>query len=148
MSPRQTVKFLCLVSLVSLDVGVNLTLALIRHTFSSGKSRPRWSLRQALRIRMTKSLLRWISTTRIFEPLSLEPMSEGDRFCLIPPAARSFYIGPMQDVDIRPETIGATWTPESPPCSVPMESKEMRVVLHFHGGAYILGNGRDGDTGW
>ncbi|KEZ41732.1 hypothetical protein SAPIO_CDS6925 [Scedosporium apiospermum] len=44
--------------------------------------------------------------------------------------------------------MGGTWTPESPPCSVPVESKEMRVVLHFHGGAYILGNGRDGDTGF
>jgi len=97
---------------------------------------------------MTKSLLRWISTTRFFEPLSLEPKAEGDRFCLIPPAARRFYIGPTQDVDIRPETMGGTWTPESPPCSVPVESKEMRVVLHFHGGAYILGNGRDGDTGF
>ncbi|KAH7121556.1 esterase [Dactylonectria macrodidyma] len=148
MSLPQIAKLVCFFAVLSVDIGVHLTLAVIRSTFPGGKPWPAWSLQQTLRIRMTKSLLRWVSTLRLVDPLSLEAGSEGDRFCLLPPAARRFYVGPMQDPDVRPQTIGGTWTPESPRNYVSGRQNELKVVLHFHGGAYVIGNGRDSDTGY
>ncbi|QSZ36886.1 hypothetical protein DSL72_006769 [Monilinia vaccinii-corymbosi] len=45
---------------------------------------------------------------------------------------------------IRPITIGAVWFTSPPP---PGKTPKM-VVIHFHGGAYVLGGARQMESGW
>ncbi|KAL1867648.1 hypothetical protein VTK73DRAFT_4047 [Phialemonium thermophilum] len=149
-SPKQAAKLLSFCALLLLDLGVHLILDLFRNALGPGRPCPAWTFRQALRIRVTKSLLRWASVLRITSTLSLDAGPEGERFCLVPPAPRQFYLGVMRDPAVRPHTIGGTWTPAPPHgCArAGRRDDEMRVVLHFHGGAYVMGNGRDEDTGF
>ncbi|KAL2161762.1 hypothetical protein VTH06DRAFT_7545, partial [Thermothelomyces fergusii] len=48
---------------------------------------------------------------------------------------------------VRPEPIGATWTPARPPPPA-LVRPELVVALHFHGGGFAVGNGRDSDAGF
>lgn len=45
------------------------------------------------------------------------------------------------DKEIKPETIGGTWFPKSFNTTNDLP-EDQHVVLHFHGGSYILGDGR------
>lgn len=55
------------------------------------------------------------------------------------------YMGPANsDPDVQPAEIGGTWYPAKP-------SKTARpsyVVLHLHGGAFVIGDGRTKDAGF
>jgi acetyl esterase/lipase len=72
-----------------------------------------------------------------------------DRFVVIPPCATnpSIYNGILNDEVVRPVTIGAAWYPST---YVPNHAGEpvKRVVLHFHGGVYVLGGCRPTECGW
>lgn len=100
-----------------------------------------WSYRQALTNRFVKSFLIAFVGLRVKPSLSLGPGLEGERFVLIEPANPDVYTGIVADQQIHPETIGGTWypTPFSPEA---VFEADKHVVLHFHGGSYILGDGR------
>lgn len=86
-----------------------------------------------------------MSVIEIKTPVKLEPGKEGDRFVTIQPGKSDRYIGVVaQDKEIRPETIGGTWYPSRPLSA----SAAGNVVLHFHGGAYVIGDGRTSDAGF
>ena len=75
----------------------------------------------------------------------LKPGKEGDQFISIQPGKSDKYVGVVaQDNEIQPQTIGGTWYPK-PPSSA---SATGNVVLHFHGGAYVIGDGRTDDAGF
>jgi acetyl esterase/lipase len=79
--------------------------------------------------------------------LSLKPHLEGERFVLVEPAKPKLYTGVAVDETVEPETIGGTWYPRLfPPGTIIPE--DQYVVLHFHGGSYILGNGRTASCGF
>jgi acetyl esterase/lipase len=66
-------------------------------------------------------------------------------FVIMKPASRSKYIGvAVCDPEIKPTEIGGTWYP-SPPSS---SSRTGDIILHFHGGAYVIGDGRYADAGF
>ncbi|PYI28981.1 alpha/beta-hydrolase [Aspergillus indologenus CBS 114.80] len=102
---------------------------------------PTWSTRQGLAGSFLKLFLRTYTACHFKWPLSLKPHHEGDRFVVIEPAPTRFYTGIAVDKEVRPEPVGATWFPE--PCvgatSIP---DGQYVVLHLHGGSYVLGDGR------
>jgi len=77
----------------------------------------------------------------------LNPGAEKDRFVPIEPAHSRYYKGPLEDKEIKPEKIGVTWTPKLMSKGERL-NPDLDVVLHFHGGAYVIGNGRDEDTGF
>ncbi|KAI9640171.1 hypothetical protein NHQ30_011408 [Ciborinia camelliae] len=79
--------------------------------------------------------------------LNLLPGKEGTRFSIIHPAPSRFYQGvTISNPQIVPESIGGTWYPKPPP---PSNAKVLGdVILHFHGGAYVIGNGRKNDAGF
>ena len=79
---------------------------------------------------------------RIPPTLSLAPCGEKERFVVLEPAADKFYQGMLADNTIKPTTTGGTWYPV-PHCKGDTHN---RIVLHFHGGAYVMGSGRDQDT--
>ena len=78
-------------------------------------------------------------------PVELKAGKEGDKFVVFHPAKAEKYIGAVaQDFEIRPESIGGTWYPNRPVTA----SAAGDVVLHFHGGAYVIGDGRINDAGF
>jgi acetyl esterase/lipase len=63
---------------------------------------------------------------------------EGHRFQAVDPASAESYTGILViDKDICPAPTGATWHPSRPSSA----SDTGKVILHFHGGAYVLGDG-------
>ncbi|PKS13146.1 hypothetical protein jhhlp_000488 [Lomentospora prolificans] len=144
MASRSAISIFTLPAVAS----VKLCLAVLRIIFRR-RPHPRWDLRQTTAVEITKIMLRIMSTLRISPKLSLSPGSEGNRFVTVIPAARDLYKGPTDDKDIRPRTVGGTWTPKLPDTTRAGESGDsLLVALHFHGGAYVIGDGRDGDTGF
>jgi acetyl esterase/lipase len=108
---------------------------------------PEWSLNQAVRVRTVRLILLYWSLLLAGDKLNLKPGRERNRFEVIQPRSPKLYQGPLNDVIIRPATIGATWTPTRPPPAAVLSAKAT-VVLHFHGGAFVIGDGRDHDTGY
>ncbi|KAJ5986939.1 hypothetical protein N7451_011304 [Penicillium sp. IBT 35674x] len=106
-----------------------------------------WTYRQALGNTTLKVSLRIFTALHMRPSLSLKPHLEGKRFVLVEPAKSELYTGVANDKDIKPETIGGTWFPErfTPGTVIP---KGQYIVLHFHGGSYILGNGRTASCGF
>lgn len=115
------------------------------YTLPALRPHRQWTLEQAIRMKVVKLYLRHTSAIKIKTKLSLEPGKEGDRFTVIKPQDDWAYQGPTIDPEIKPEAIGAVWTPEALQRS---SVDNADVVLHFHGGAYVIGNGRDEDTGF
>ncbi|KAL4989433.1 Alpha/Beta hydrolase protein [Aspergillus falconensis] len=102
---------------------------------------PNWTYRQAFTNSVLKACLRnWVAL-HLRWPLSMKPHSESDRFVWIPPANSDLYTRVVVDEKIKPETIGGTWypAPDSAQTALP---EGQHVVLHLHGGSYILGDGR------
>lgn len=96
-------------------------------------------------VRILKEFLGYMSAIEIKTHLKLEPGGGGDNFITIKPGRSDKYVGVVtQDAEIKPQTIGGTWYPSRP--SSP--SAVGRVVLHFHGGAYVVGDGRSKDAGF
>ena len=62
------------------------------------------------------------------------------------PFPSKHYIGVVaQDPEIKPLEVGGTWYPSKP---APGKEGRAEVVLHFHGGAFVIGDGRNADTGF
>lgn len=105
-----------------------------------------WSLNQAVRMRVVRLLLLYWSLTRSGDRLHLNAGREKNRFEVAAPRSPKLYKGPLENRDIQPAQLGLTWTPARPP-PPSLVGPDMTVALHFHGGAFVIGNGRDEDTG-
>lgn len=97
-------------------------------------------------MRIVKSFLYHASVVQIYTPTSLRAGWERKRWTVMDPAKTSLYSGPADDKKIRPTKIGGTWYPK--PLSADANPKNENVLLHFHGGAYVIGDGREGDAGY
>ena len=106
-----------------------------------------WSAEQGIRMRIVKLVLHYWSLTRAGDRLTLLPGSEGNRFEPITAFPADLYRGPLSDPSIQPGKLGLTWTPARPPPAA-LVKPELIVDLHFHGGGFAIGNGRDSDTGY
>ncbi|CAN8104827.1 unnamed protein product [Discula destructiva] len=95
--------------------------------------------------RLAYPLLDVASRIGITETLTLKPGKEGKRFQTVPVCAPEFYQGPLAPSDPRavPAMTGGTWFPAAPGGDITSKT----VVLYFHGGAYIQGDGRDAQAG-
>ncbi|KAI0903406.1 FAD/NAD(P)-binding domain-containing protein [Ustulina deusta] len=120
----------------------------IRYLPPWGRPVKEWTFNQAVRVRTVRLILSCWSLFRVEDRLKLEPGRERNRFEVIHPKFNS-YKGPLSDTKIQPETIGATWTPARPPSpSAAATGQKTTVVLHFHGGGFVIGDGRDHDAGY
>jgi acetyl esterase/lipase len=105
----------------------------------------KWSYTQAVRVRLLKSAVKTMWTVEMKTPLSLKPGKEGKQFVVIEPATSSSYQGiVLKDPEIKPGKLGGTWYPEV----LTKETEKADVVIHFHGGAYAIGDGRKADAGY
>ncbi|OKL61141.1 hypothetical protein UA08_03372 [Talaromyces atroroseus] len=101
-----------------------------------------WTYRQALANAVLKSGLEIYTGLRINPSLSLKPGHEKRRFVLIEPGNPLLYAGAAHDDKIKPETIGATWYPDTYHVRDYDRADCEYVMLYLHGGSYVLGNGR------
>ncbi|KAI1309565.1 FAD/NAD(P)-binding domain-containing protein [Xylaria venustula] len=120
---------------------------ILRCVVPQGRPVKGWTFSEAVRVRTVRLLLLYWALLLAGDRLKLKPGREGDRFEVIHPKSKKLYKGPLDDTKTRPETIGTTWTPTRP-SSAAATSQKTTVVLHFHGGAFVIGDGRDHDTGY
>jgi acetyl esterase/lipase len=111
--------------------------------FPRSRPFPTWSFKQSLMVKIFYEYLHSASRAETPQPLSLEPGSEKERFEKIKPFSSDMYRGALESKTVGPVVIGGTWYPQRPddPADVGL------VMLHIHGGAMVLGDGRDVSTG-
>lgn len=78
-------------------------------------------------------------------PLSLLPKAEKAKWQVVKPADKKSYTAvATSDPNIVPENVGGTWYPAKPSST----AKPGVVICHFHGGAFVIGDGRTQDAGF
>lgn len=110
-----------------------------------GRPHKKWSLRQALGMKVTRQFVKHSAAVEVHTPHDLRPGSEKDRFVTYDVAPASTYKGLLVDKEVKPGKMGGTWWPK-PITAAEVASGNIDVVCHFHGGAYVIGDGRDADT--
>ncbi|KAH8663234.1 esterase [Ilyonectria robusta] len=151
MAPNALQKALRLVFVAPFELSASLALAIVHGLVPRSRPDETWTLRQAFTIAMFRGLIRQISALQRPAGLNLRPGSEGDRFVVMSPVSQELYRGPMEDPLITPGQVGATWTPKPLKSPTSLNQKwgsDLLVVMHLHGGAYVVGDGRDNDTGF
>lgn len=81
-------------------------------------------------------------TKFLLPPISMKPGAEKERFVSMSPQ-NGIYNGILHDPSILPATVGGTWYPK---LFQPGDEKN-KVILHFHGGSFLWGTGRQSDCG-
>ncbi|KAI0521076.1 FAD/NAD(P)-binding domain-containing protein [Xylaria bambusicola] len=125
---------------------VHYLLDIVRFVSPRGRPLKEWTFNQAVRVRTVRLLLVYWAFALAGDRLTLKPGRERNRFDVFHPKSQ-MYKGPLSATKIQPKAIGATWTPAQPSLAE-VKSRKATVVLHFHGGAYVIGDGRDHDTGY
>ncbi|OCK79987.1 alpha/beta-hydrolase [Lepidopterella palustris CBS 459.81] len=124
-----------------------MPLWVVKYVTSYGRQNPKYTFKQAFGTRFLYAFLQHVAAIQFTTPLPLTPGAEKDRFITISPASSDFYKGPLDsNPDVKPTTIGATWYPAALSASV--DKRNVTVVLHMHGGAFVHGDGRTEGTGY
>jgi acetyl esterase/lipase len=105
---------------------------------------PKWTIKQSCLTRLAYRVLGLRSRIGVTEKLSLHPGEEGDRFKVIQPLEPELYRGPLEPLQVNPEPVGGVWFPQGPG----LDAASKTTVLLLHGGAFVLGTGRDADCGF
>ena len=109
------------------------------------RQHPKWTYRQAVTAELMRAFLYHSSTLETRTPLSLEPGVEKELFVPISPQNPRFYSGVLDDGAIRPCIVGGVWLPT---VHQPSDDDNGNVVLYFHGGAFVIGDGRNAVSGF
>ncbi|KAL8950104.1 MAG: hypothetical protein Q9183_007548 [Haloplaca sp. 2 TL-2023] len=110
------------------------------------RTHPSYTLRQSLMLQLLRCFLHHASLTNFHPPWTLLPGVEKDQWERIAPSKKDIYKGVLEDEEVKPVEVGGTWYPG--PFSPDNQEKRKGVILHFHGGAYIVGDGRKADLGF
>ncbi|KAL8699726.1 MAG: hypothetical protein Q9201_005838 [Fulgogasparrea decipioides] len=143
--PYQPIKALYL-TVIYLSILLRLPLWLLLYLPRFLRQHPSYTYRQAIAIQVVKLLGHHWSVTRNNPSWTLLPGPEKDRWELIKPSAKDIYKGVLEDKEIRPVEVGGTWYPKA--YGPGDREKRKAVILHFHGGAYVVGDGRIQDLGY
>jgi acetyl esterase/lipase len=103
----------------------------------------KWSAKQTFMTRVSYWFLDSVSRVGITETLTLDPGKEGRRFQTIPVSTLNVYKGPLTSEAIKPAKVGGTWFPDAPGEDITSKI----VILYFHGGAFVQGDGRTAQYG-
>ncbi|PWY72151.1 alpha/beta-hydrolase [Aspergillus sclerotioniger CBS 115572] len=112
---------------------------------------PGWTYHQAIGLKLFDLWWRYSLATDFHAHKTLFPGDEKDRFIVMQPApstkTRNYYRGILlTNPAIRPLPIGAVWYSTAP--TSPKGPFPDGIVLHFHGGAYVMGGARPPEGGW
>lgn len=119
---------------------------LLRAAIPALRPHPQWTFKQALMRNVIQTLVGITSSIGITATLSLQPGKEGPRWATTAPFDETLYVGPLLSAKDKPATTGGTWYGVDRAPTSPAGLK--KVALHFHGGAFVIGNGRTEDTGF
>ncbi|KAL8665742.1 MAG: hypothetical protein Q9202_002052 [Teloschistes flavicans] len=137
--PYQPIKTLY-IALIALTTAVRLPLWFLTSILSSTRLNPSYTFKQNIMVHLAKMMVHHSSLVHSHSALTLAPGAEGDRFERIKPSTKDIYKAVLEDKDIKPTEIGGTWYPDIP--SRPSDKKRSGIILHFHGGAFVDGDGR------
>jgi acetyl esterase/lipase len=119
---------------------------LAKYLHSYGRQHPAWNFRQAIGVRIFFSLIYHVAMAKAATDLPLTPGKEKERWITYEPAEDQMYKGPLRsNPDVKPAKIGATWYPA--PLTQGSDKSNIQVILHIHGGAFVVTNGRTADEG-
>ncbi|KAF1976894.1 alpha/beta-hydrolase [Bimuria novae-zelandiae CBS 107.79] len=121
-----------------------LPLWILKYAFV--RQHPTWTFKQAVTLRVFRAFIDVQSTIRSQPALPLTPGKEGDQFVIIKrkDEDKDKFKGPMlaNAQTVQPTDIGGVWYP-APLTAAEVEKRDdLLVILHFHGGAYVIGDGR------
>ncbi|MCJ1261268.1 hypothetical protein MMC22_001132 [Lobaria immixta] len=102
------------------------------------RQHPQWTYYQATMNKIVRAILYHSSVVEVYTPIRLV---EKERFITINPSKDYIYHGLLEDPEIQPTVTGGTWYP-----SPYKTGDEQTILLHFHGGAYAMGEGRPSDV--
>ncbi|KAG7004272.1 hypothetical protein G7Y79_00026g058560 [Physcia stellaris] len=104
-----------------------------------------WTYHHAVGNALLKLWFSFASTIEFQTTKSLDPGPEKKRFLVLNPAKPDFYSGFVEDRCIQSVPISGMWYPKEYESAI---DTNKRIVLHFHGGAYVLGGVRPKEGGW
>ncbi|KAL9009289.1 MAG: hypothetical protein Q9173_005662, partial [Seirophora scorigena] len=127
-----------------------LPLWLLFYLSPALRQHPSYTYRQALMVRLVKVYNSPASRIRSHPAWTLAPGSEGQRFTPIPPSGKPIYRGELDDPEVKPARIGGTWYPTvyDPASTEEQGKKPGTVILHIHGGAFVICEGRFQDLAY
>ncbi|KAF1962693.1 alpha/beta-hydrolase [Byssothecium circinans] len=122
----------------------------LKYLLPRGRQHPKWSFRQALSMRVFYAFLAHAATVQVKTPLPLTPGREKDRWVIMKLREewKTLFKGPLLGngrSEIVPGDVGGTWYTKNKAKSglrVGDNMENVLVILHIHGGAYVVGNGR------
>ncbi|MCJ1460106.1 hypothetical protein MMC28_010485 [Mycoblastus sanguinarius] len=109
----------------------------------STRQHPQWTYRQALANEFFRTSFYHMTLTKFTMPISMEPGAEKERFITINPTG-DVYRGVLESLAVQPAVVGGTWYPRL----FQRGDEHRTVVLHFHGGSFLWGGGRQADCGF
>ncbi|RDL41645.1 uncharacterized protein BP5553_01624 [Venustampulla echinocandica] len=126
---------------------VQIPFWLLWYAFPSNRQHPQYSLRQAIATGALRNSIWHFCMINLSTPLVLKPKGKEKEFLVpIAPSSKSgVYGGICDDEHIKPTTVCGYWYP-SP--YIASEDRNKKVVLHFHGGAFVVGDCRPADSGY
>lgn len=116
-------------------------------------AQPPRSYRQAVSISFLHIWMKFVAAIEYQASKSLEPGPHSAQFVLIDPAQIDgvHYSGVLvNDTTIKPGPVAGFWYGGrlSPPTAGPQQTTPSLVVLHFHGGGFVVGGARPTDADW
>ncbi|KAI0466608.1 alpha/beta hydrolase fold-3 domain-containing protein [Xylaria cf. heliscus] len=127
----------------SATILARLPIWILKFSFNGGRQLPTWSFRQSLTIQLFTELLTMTSRTEPPVPQPLEPGKDKDMWEKLEPFPKDLYRGPLESKSVEPAVIGGTWYPRKP--ADPANAGP--IVLHIHGGGFVVSQGRKMDSG-
>jgi acetyl esterase/lipase len=139
---RQPFKALYIL-LSTVYTGVRIPFWILYFIPSFLRQHPQWSYRQALVVRILSAVLKTVSTSEHGKSTPLHG-SASKGWVVVQPARADAYTGVVsKDKLTKPVPIGGTWYPKTL-----QKYTGGDIVLHIHGGAFVIGDGRAGDSGF
>lgn len=108
------------------------------------REHPQWTYHQAVGRALFKMLWAYASAIEFRMSKSLEPGADKQRFIVMEPAEADAYRDILHHAAVRPAKIGGMWYPK---LYSPAEDAKKMIILHFHGGGYVLGGCRPNEGG-
>ncbi|MCJ1334421.1 hypothetical protein MMC10_011130 [Thelotrema lepadinum] len=137
-------------AIIMLITIVTLPYYILKFVIPAARPNPKWTFHQALFNTLGRSFLYHSTQLHIRTPLDFRHLGElGERVVIIYPAAASNYHGILASKpEIQPAPIPAVWYPDRPPPPQPLSSSSELVILHIHGGCFVLLDAFPADAGF